>query len=99
MATFESKKVINASPEIVYNFLSDFNNHQQLMPDSIQNWASTFNTAGFSIQNMVQLSLKIDERLENKTINIIAIDNPPFSIQLNCRLRSFVHLSLRAATA
>ncbi|MDB5158249.1 MAG: hypothetical protein JWR50_2956 [Mucilaginibacter sp.] len=83
MATFESKKVINAPLETVYNFLSDFNNHQQLMPDSVQNWASTFNTAGFSIQNMVQLSLKIDERVENKTINIIAVDNPPFSIQLN----------------
>jgi len=86
MTTFESKKVINASPETVYNFLSDFNNHRQLMPDSVQNWASTFNEASFSIQNMVQLSLKIDERVENKTINIIAVDNPPFSIQLNWNL-------------
>jgi len=45
-----------------------------------------FNEASFSIQNIVQLSLKIDERVENKTINIIAVGNPPFSIQLNWNL-------------
>lgn len=86
MATFESKITINNSLDAVYQFLSDFNNHQQLMPDNIQNWSSSFNEASFGIQNMVQLSLKIDKRIEDKSINIIAVGNPPFSTELTWEL-------------
>ena len=86
MSTFESKISINNSIAAVYQFLADFNNHQQLMPDTVQNWTSTQNEASFSIQNMVQLSLQIDERVENESINIIAIGTPPFAIQLNWTL-------------
>ncbi|TSJ39161.1 SRPBCC family protein [Mucilaginibacter corticis] len=83
MTTFESKKVINASPEAVYGFLSDFNNHGQLMPDSVQNWSASYNEAGFTVQNTIKLSLRITERVENKAVNITAVDNPPFPVQLN----------------
>ncbi|MES2426502.1 MAG: SRPBCC family protein [Bacteroidota bacterium] len=82
MATFESKININNSLTAVYQFLSDFNNHQQLMPDNVQNWSSSFNEASFGIQNMVHLSLKVNKRVEDKTIEIIAVNNPPFSVQL-----------------
>jgi carbon monoxide dehydrogenase subunit G len=82
MATFESKININSSLTVIYQFLSDFNNHQQLMPDNVQNWSSSFNEASFGIQNMVQLSLKVTKRVEDKTIEIIAVNNPPFSVQL-----------------
>jgi carbon monoxide dehydrogenase subunit G len=86
MSTFESKIIINNSLTAVYQFLADFNNHQQLMPDTVQNWTSTPNEASFSIQNMVQLSLQIAERVENQAINIIATGTPPFAIQLNWAL-------------
>jgi carbon monoxide dehydrogenase subunit G len=86
MATFESKININYSLTAIYQFLSDFNNHQQLMTDNVQNWSSSFNEASFGIQNMVQLSLKINRRVEDKTIEIIAIGNPPFNIQLTWEL-------------
>jgi hypothetical protein len=68
MAIFESKIHINRYLGDVYQFLADFNNHQQLMPDNIQNWTSTYNEASFGIQNMVQLSLQITERTENQSI-------------------------------
>jgi len=86
MATFESKITINSSLSEVYQFLSDFNNHQQLMPDNIQNWSSSFNEASFGIQNMAQLSLKIDKRVEDKIIKIITVGNPPFSVDLTWEL-------------
>jgi carbon monoxide dehydrogenase subunit G len=86
MATFESKITINNLLPVIYQFLSDFNNHQQLMPDNVQNWSSTYNEANFGIQNMVKLSLKINKRVEDKSIEIIAIENPPFSVQLNWEL-------------
>jgi carbon monoxide dehydrogenase subunit G len=86
MATYTSKINIKRSLTDVYQFLADFNNHQQLMPDNVQNWTSTFNEASFGIQNMVQLSLKISERVENKSIKITAVNGPPFPVQLSWEL-------------
>ena len=88
MAIFESKVNINRSLSDVYQFLTNFNNHQQLMPDNIQNWTSTFDDASFGIQNMVQLSLQIAERVDNKSIKIIATDTPPFPVQLTWDLEA-----------
>jgi carbon monoxide dehydrogenase subunit G len=82
MTTFESSVKINRFVDDVYEFLSDFNNHHGLMPDTIQNWTSTFNEAGFDIPNMAHLSLKINERHHDQSIHIIAIGNPPFDIRL-----------------
>ncbi|MCC8426014.1 SRPBCC family protein [Mucilaginibacter sp. UR6-11] len=83
MSTFESKTFIKSPLSRVYRFLADFNNHQQLMPDNIQNWTSTNDEASFGIQNMVQLSLQIESRVENKSVNIVAVGTPPFGINLN----------------
>ena len=41
MTTFESKASINKPANEVYQFLADMNNHQQLMPENIQDWTST----------------------------------------------------------
>ena len=58
------------------------NNHQQLMPDSITDWASTADEASFNIQNMAKLSLKIDSRTPDKQISIIPSVKPPFEMHL-----------------
>jgi carbon monoxide dehydrogenase subunit G len=86
MTTFESKVTINLPASTIYNFLSDFNNHQQLMPENIQNWTSTFNTAAFAIQNMGSISLKINSRTENSKIIIIPDQKPPFDMELKWEL-------------
>ena len=86
MNTFESKVTIQAPADKVYNFLSDFNNHQQLMPENISNWTSTFNTASFTIQNMGSISLKINSRTENKSIVIIPDGKAPFDMELKWEL-------------
>jgi carbon monoxide dehydrogenase subunit G len=86
MTTFESKTTINKPVNTVYSFLSDFNNHRQLMPDAIQNWNSTFNEASFDIPNMTKLALKIGERVENKLIKIIPAAKPPFDVTLSWNL-------------
>jgi carbon monoxide dehydrogenase subunit G len=88
MANFTSKISINRSLTDVYQFLADFNNHQQLMPDNVQNWTSTYNEASFGIQNMVQLSLQVAARVENKSIKISAVNAPPFPVQLTWELSS-----------
>lgn len=88
MTTFESKVTINKPVSEVYNFLADFNNHQELMPDNIADWKSTYNEAEFNIKNMAHLSLKIAGRVENTSINIVATEKPPFEASLTWSLVS-----------
>lgn len=82
MTIFESKVNINKPANEVYQFLADMNNHQQLMPDTIQDWTSTTDEARFGIQNMAKLALRIDNRVENTGINIIPFEKPPFDLEL-----------------
>lgn len=86
MTTFESSITIPQTVEKVYSFLADMNNHQQLMPDSITDWQSTYDTASFNIQNMAKLSLKVEERLVNSEIRIIPAEKPPFNMELKWSL-------------
>jgi len=86
MTTFESKVNINKPANEVYQFLADMNNHQQLMPDNIQDWSSTTDEARFGIQNMAKLALRIDNRIENTEINIIPFEKPPFDLELKWAL-------------
>lgn len=82
MTVFESKVRINKPVQAVYNFLSDFNNHQQLMPDSISNWSSDVNNASFTVQNMAKLVLKISNRIENSSVIIIPAAAAPFNVDI-----------------
>ena len=86
MTKFTSNTSINKPLSEVYSFLADFNNHQQLMPDSIQEWTSTVDEANFSIPNMAKLSLKIESRTPDQEIIIIPAAKPPFNLELKWSL-------------
>jgi len=53
------KAVISANQNKVFQFLSDFNNYEKLMPEQIVNWQSDKDTCSFSIKGMADLKLKI----------------------------------------
>ncbi|MGV3509578.1 MAG: SRPBCC family protein [Sphingobacteriaceae bacterium] len=82
MSIFESKAEINKPVSEVFNFLSDFNNHQKLMPENISNWSSTPDEASFSVQNMAKLVLKISNRIPNQTIIIVPAAEVPFNVEM-----------------
>ncbi|MBC7654241.1 MAG: SRPBCC family protein [Oligoflexus sp.] len=82
MTFFESSVIISQPIDKVFGFLSDLNNHQQLMPENIYNWSSTTDEAKFTIQNMAKLALKVSSRIENKEINIIPAEEAPFAIEM-----------------
>lgn len=86
MTTFTSQTTINKTPAEVYAFLSDLNNHQQLMPENIYNWSSTTDEARFTIQNMAKLALKVSSRTENKEIVIVPSEDAPFPVELKWTL-------------
>ncbi len=82
MTTIESTAEINLPIAQVYQFLADLNNHQQLMPENIYNWASTADTASFTIQNMAKLAIHISERVENEKLIAVPTEKPPFDLSL-----------------
>lgn len=82
MTIFESSVSIAQPIEKVYAFLSDLNNHQQLMPENIYNWTSTHDEARFTIQNMAKLALKVSSRVENSEILIEPSEEAPFALSM-----------------
>lgn len=88
MTIIQNSVDIKKPVEEVYAFLSDMNNHEQLMPENIYNWSSTKDQAQFTIQNMAKLSLRITERLENKELVSTPIDETPFPLTLRWQLES-----------
>ena len=82
MTIIESQVVVTKPVTEVYAFLTDLNNHQQLMPENIYNWSSTVTEARFTIQNMAKLALKTGSVIENKEIQIIPAEKAPFEMEL-----------------
>ncbi len=86
MTVIESIVTLNASAASVYNFLTDLNNHQQLMPENVISWTSTKDEAWFNIQNMAKLALQVASRNPNEII-INAVEAPPFPLQLKWEIK------------
>lgn len=86
MTTIESKGIVNAPIDQVYNFLEDCNNHEQLQPENIYNWVSTKDEASFTIQNMAKLALKIDKRTPNSEILLLPKGDVPFDVSISWKL-------------
>jgi carbon monoxide dehydrogenase subunit G len=82
MTVIESKVTVNAPVSKVYAFLSDLNNHQQLMPENIYNWSSTEDEARFTVQNMAKLALKVSSRKKDQEIIAVPSEEAPFAVEL-----------------
>jgi len=62
---------IEYSDEIVYTFLSDFNNFKALVPaEKIKSWSSSADHCHFSVAGMGETGLRIIERVPNKLVKI-----------------------------
>ena len=88
MTRIESDKTsVNKSSEEIFNFLSNFNNFQKLMPDQVTNWASTEDECSFTIAGMASLGMKMTEKKPNDYIKVIRNGNAPFDFTLECLLK------------
>ncbi len=86
MTIIQNKIEINKVVADVYTFLSDLNNHEQLMPENITNWSSTYDHASFTIKNMAKLSLKMTQRIENKELVCVPDGDTPFALTLRWKV-------------
>lgn len=71
---------INKSDELIYNFLTDFNNLKAVIPqDKVREFEATEDTCKFKIEGVGQAGLKIIEKEAFKLIKITSDGKSPFS--------------------
>jgi carbon monoxide dehydrogenase subunit G len=73
---------INNDIQSVYDFLTDFNNYQSLMPDQITNWKSDKESCSFTIQGMADIKLVFSEKISPSSIKLVPEGKVPFSFSL-----------------
>lgn len=90
MLTIESKKVIVPQTELaVFNFLSDLNNLEKLMPtDRIEKWRSTNDTCRFAIKNLGTIGMKHKELVSPNKIILESDGKNPFEFTLTINVES-----------
>ena len=96
MTVIQNSVDINKPIEEVYNFLSDLNNHEQLMPENIYNWTSTADEARFTIKNMAKLALKVSQRIENKEVICVPSEEAPFGVKLSWKVETVAENTTKA---
>lgn len=71
---------VNKSDELIYNFLTDFNNLKSVVPqDKVKDFEATEDTCKFNIDGVGQAGLKIIEKEPHKLIKISSDGKSPFS--------------------
>ncbi len=88
MTKIESKKVVvNSSQQEVYEFLSDMNNYELLLPKkNISDWKSDEKTCSFKIQKTYKLVLEHVGGSEYNQVNIKSGEGSPFKFTLDVNL-------------
>lgn len=68
----------------VFDFLSDLNNLQSLMPEGkVSDWESTDDTCRFNLNGMASIGMKRDSSTAPTNIHIIANGKNPFDFTLD----------------
>nr|MBK9651561.1 hypothetical protein [Bacteroidota bacterium] len=67
MTSIKSEKVlINVPVQRVFEFLCNFNNYQQLMPEQVTDWQSDDDSGTFTIKNMATIGLELSIKYHSK---------------------------------
>lgn len=88
MFTFETDHVkVKASQEELFTFLSDLNNYQQLMPDSISNWQSTSENCTFKVSGMANIGLAFKNKTPNSRLDLTSYGEVMFPYEMTISLQ------------
>lgn len=83
LTRLESDKVeINNSSEKIFNYLSDFQNFESMMPEQVTEWTATQDECSFNISGMATIGMKIVEKVPNSKIVINSSGKVPFDFTL-----------------
>ncbi len=84
---------IENSAANVFDYLSNFNNFQKLMPEQVTNWQSTADECTFTINGLATIGMKIVDKTPSSKISISSNGKVPFDFGL------FVVLTDKGANA
>jgi len=80
---FQSHKVQLQVPVVqAFDFLSDMNNFQKLMPEQVINWKSTEESCSFDIKGMAHISLEREELIPHRLIRIKSVAETPINLEI-----------------
>ena len=84
MTRIESKiGVVKQPAEKIFNFISNFNNFNQLIPeDKVKDFESTSDTCRFKVEGIGQAGLRIIEKEPHKLIKISSDEETTFDLLL-----------------
>ncbi len=77
-----NKAILAADPQNVFDFLSDFDNYQQLMPEQIENWKSEKETCSFTVSGMADISLKFAKKDSPRLLELAPNGKSPVNFTL-----------------
>jgi hypothetical protein len=75
-------KTINASSEIIFNYLSNIDNLKDLMPEQVVNWTSDADSCRYTIKGMAEIGMRMAERNPNSLLHIKSDGKVPFQFDL-----------------
>lgn len=78
---------INTTQKKVFEFLSDFNNFEQLMPEQVTNWKSDTETCTFTIQGMATITLKYARKEPHQIIEVVPEGKTPLNFNLSVNMQ------------
>ena len=78
--------VVNKPIARVFDFLTNFNNFEKLMPEQVVKWESNEISGRFTIKDMAELGMKIQDVDHNKSVLISSDGKVPFEFTLRVHL-------------
>jgi len=81
------KAIINCPPQKVFDFLTNFDNFELLLPDQVENWQSTGDSCSFEVKGLAKLGLRITSKTPFTEIKMIGEGKLPFGFTLETFIR------------
>jgi len=81
-----NKLQIGSKKEQVYEFLSNFNNFEKLMPEQVTNWLSDSESCTFTVQGMTTITLKYSKKEPFSLLEVVPEGKSPISFSMQFQL-------------
>lgn len=78
---------VNTSSEEVFNFLNDYNNYEKLMPEQVVKWQSDERSGRFTIKDLTELGLRIENAEAGDFVLLHSDGKVPFDFTLKFVLK------------
>lgn len=78
--------IVNKPAGQVFDFLSDFNNYEKLMPEQVVKWESDKASGRFRIKDLAEIGMRIEGVEEHKAVYLTSDGKVPFDFKLKVNL-------------